>query len=386
MSKEYERLLLLEPEAHILAAATAAGLDTWLVTGLVDGRLNEEQLCGRRVRTDFQDADRLFTKLVKTAVTHEIPHVLYFGDEEVIHLAVERALLELSPTSAEPLRRLRDPELMRRILNQAGVSVVRAKSALNVVAVRTLAEEFTAPVVVKAGFGPRTTVLRDGDDLDAWAADAPAGPYVVEEFLTGPRISVDTLSREGMHQVTGMTARADSGADLLYPAPLSEADRTAIRTAVRALLDLAGLEHGPAHTEVVVTERGPRIAASAARPAPSAIRRLIQAATGRPPEEDVLSALIGSLPRCPAPTSFAALTRLAVPCTGPNLAAALDDIRGLSHVHDARFAAASDGTPAHVQVIVRGGSPEAAQERLTEVRSRWATNPNVSGNVAGGKW
>ncbi|WP_369354901.1 acetyl-CoA carboxylase biotin carboxylase subunit family protein [Streptomyces sp. cg2] len=386
MSKEEKRLLLVEPEAHVLAIATAAGLDTWSVTGLADGRLDEEQLYRRRVRADFQDADRLFTKLVKTAVTHEIPHILYFGDEEAIRLAVERALLELSPTRAEPLRRLRGPEFMRRILNQAGVSVVRAKSVPNVAAVRTLAEEFTAPVVVKAGIEPRTTVLRDGDDLDAWAADAPAGPYVVEEFLTGPRISVDTLTREGMHQVTGMTVRADSGAGLLYPAPLSEADRTAIRTAVRALLDLAGLQYGPAHTEVVVTERGPRIAASAARPAPSAIRRLMHAATGWPPEEDVLSALTGSSPRCPAPTSFAALTRLSVPCTGPHLAAALDDICGLSHVHDARVAAASDGTSEHVEVIVRGGSPRAAQERLTDVRRRWATNPHVSGNAVGGRW
>ncbi|MDV9175116.1 hypothetical protein R6V09_34015 [Streptomyces sp. W16] len=361
------RMLLLEPDAGLRSAATAAGFDTWSVGCPATAAPDTD----RRSSVDLDDVDALHSALVRTARTHEIPHIVYLGDSEVLHLAVERALRELSPTRAEPLRRLRDPAVMRRILNQSGVSVVRAESATTVEAVRALVEDFPLPVAVKAGPVPRTTVIRSRDDLEKWVADAPAGPHLVEEFLSGPRVSVDTLTCEGMHEVTGMTTGTYGGADLLHPAALSEADTAEIRTAVRALLDLAGLQSGPAHTQVVVTGNGPRIAASKARLGAQPIRRLVRASTGRVPEEDVLSALSGSPRRYPAPVRSAALARLPLSHRGAGLAAVLDVVGAMDHVDDVRVAEADGDVPEHVQVIVHGGSRQEVGERLAAVRQRW---------------
>lgn len=71
------------------------------------------------------------------------------------------------------------------------------------------------------------------------------------EGLVGPVLRVETMTGGGMHRVLAVS-----------PAPrCDEARLAAVRSAVRALLDLAGHQEGPARTEVALTEDGPRIVA-----------------------------------------------------------------------------------------------------------------------------
>ncbi|GGZ16130.1 hypothetical protein GCM10010387_05780 [Streptomyces inusitatus] len=76
-----------------------------------------------------------------------------------------------------------------------------------------------------------------------------AGPHLADEPPAGPRFRVRTLTVDGMHLVVDITA-------LKPAAPPSEAERAGIRATVRALLDLAGFEHGSAQTEAVLTTDG----------------------------------------------------------------------------------------------------------------------------------
>ncbi|MGI5377172.1 ATP-grasp domain-containing protein [Streptomyces sp. CA-251387] len=268
MGEMAQRVLLVEPEAEVADAAAAVGLEVW------------------SVQNATEDVGALHSLLVDCGSTHGIEHILYFGGSEALHRVVERALGDISPRRAEALRRLGDPVAMRRILNESGVSVVRAMPVESVEGVCVLAERFPLPWVVKAGGDTRGTVVRDRADLDEWTAGAQAGPYLVEEFLVGPEVGVETLTCEGMHEVIGMTAlrsAAPAGAELFYPAPLSDADRVGVRATVRSLLDLVGYESGLAHTHVVLTESGPRIASARARPGGPPVRLLMRVATGRHP-------------------------------------------------------------------------------------------------------
>ncbi|MBA0053682.1 hypothetical protein E0L36_23295 [Streptomyces sp. AJS327] len=375
MNTDAPRVLLVMPEPRVLRAAVAAGLEPWSVgdpawSAAVDARPGT--LEARHPTVRVRDGETLHSVLTRTARAHAIGHILYAGDEEAVHLSVERAAAELSPARAGPVRTLRDPRAMRRVLNQGGVSVVRAEPAPTVAAVRSLAARHSGPLVVKSPGAPGATLLRDGDDLDRWAAAAPAGPHLVEEYLPGPRISVDTLSREGMHTVTAMTAHHRRGAELLYPAPLSEEERAGVRSVVRALLDLAGFETGPAHTRVVVTPDGPRIAAATPRLAPPPVRCLVRAATGRPPDEDVLATLAGAAPpHHPTPDGSLALGRLPLPGAAPEVTAILDDLGHSPHVRDVRGVPATGRRPEHVRLIVRGRTAREAAERLARLRRRW---------------
>ncbi|MFI7408751.1 acetyl-CoA carboxylase biotin carboxylase subunit family protein [Streptomyces sp. NPDC049627] len=361
-----ERVLLVEPEDEVVDAAAAVGLEVRSVPAEESGQSS--------VRTEGGDALR--SLLRDRAVEYGIEHILYFGRSEAVQRAVEAALVDLSPRRAEVVRRLGDPVAMRRILNESRVSVVSAMPAESTDGVRALAERCALPLVVKRGSDPRAvTVVRDRADLDEWTAGAQAGPYLVEEFLTGPEVSVETLTCAGMHEVVGMTAlrsAAPAGADLLYPAPLSDADRAGVRATVRSLLDLVGYESGLAHTQVVLTESGPRIASARARPSGPAVRLLMRVATGRHPGEDVLAALAGRTPRKPDAARFAALATLALPAGGPEPAARLDGVRTLAHVREVGVVDTEAGSGGRaVRLVVDGASPEEVAERLTAVRRQW---------------
>lgn len=365
MGEKPERVLLVEPEAEVVDAAAAVGLEAW------------------SVRNGTEDVGDLHSLLVDRGVTHGIQHILYFGASEVLHRAVERAVGDISPRRGEASRRLGDPVAMRRILNESGVSVVRATPVESVEGVCVLAERFPLPWVVKAGGEAKGTVVRDRADLDEWTAGAHGGPYLVEEFLVGPEVGVETLTCEGMHEVIGMTAlrsAAPAGADLMYPASLSDADRAGVRATVRSLLDLVGYESGLAHTHVVLTESGPRIASARARAGGHPLALLMRVANGRHPGVDILSALAGRSPRKPDAARFAALATLALSDAAPDPTAGLDGIRALAHVHEVRVVGAGTGSGGRgVQVVVDGASPEDVAERLSVVRRTWEASAHVHG-------
>ncbi|MBL1109809.1 hypothetical protein JK361_35455 [Streptomyces sp. 5-8] len=96
--------------------------------------------------------------------------------------------------------------------------------------------------------------LQDLSSVERWAeraaADGKASPYAVHGPVDGPRFSVDTETVDGMHNVARIA-----------PSPSDEAERAAMRSLVRSLLDLAGHESGPARTQVVLTPAGLRVVA-----------------------------------------------------------------------------------------------------------------------------
>lgn len=103
--------------------------------------------------------------------------------------------------------------------------------------------------------------LRDLSTVEWWAAHTGTGRASDDggEEGTGEEaeFGVDTVTRDGMHQVVGITCRAPAGVGPgREPA---EADRAVLHSSVRALLDMAEHEDGPAHTVVILTPRGPRV-------------------------------------------------------------------------------------------------------------------------------
>ncbi|MFI6893868.1 acetyl-CoA carboxylase biotin carboxylase subunit family protein [Streptomyces sp. NPDC050256] len=382
MSEDIQRVLLVMPEPGVLEAAAGVSLDVWAVSDRGADPLDIGGISRRRLTVDFGDADALHALLVNTARDQGIPHILYFGESDEVRLAVEHASFQLSQGQASSLHKLRDPVTMRRILNQSGVSVVSAAPVSSVESVRALVGRCVLPVVVKTRSAMSCTVIRDKADLDAWAGSTSVEPCLVEEYLAGPEVVVNTLSCDGMHQVIGMTAlrsAAPAGVDLLHPAGLSEGDRAEIRTTVRALLDLTGHESGPVHTRVVLTQSGPRIASSRAWLSGNPVRRLMQAASGRAPVESVLSTLAGAPPHALDSIQFAALARLVPPHAGRILAGVLEDLSNVDYVVDLRVVEAGMGIATHAEVIVHGASPAVAAERLGEVRRRWESSWGAHG-------
>jgi hypothetical protein len=376
VGKNAHRILLVQPDTRTLDAAAEFGFEVWSVTVAEQGTPSCAAPAGDRHRTaDGTDARAVEHLLVDMVRAHHITHILYVGDAPVLRRAVERALVEVSPVQARALHRLHDPVAMRRLLNQSGVSPVNAVLVQSVDIARAWARNLPFPLVVKSVPDRRTVVLRDRSDLDTWVDRPPPMPCVVEDFLAGPHLLVDTVTHAGMHDVVGVTGAGGAtpeGVDLLYPAVLPEADAAEVRTVVRALLDLAGHENGPVRTRVVLTADGPRIATATAFPGTDAVARLRHAATGRLPAREALAALAGHRTPQPAPCRFAGLARLRHVPDGPPLVRALERIKRAGHAHDVRISEIVF-PERRAEIIVQADSPQAVSKRHTAMREQWET-------------
>jgi biotin carboxylase len=108
---------------------------------------------------------------------------------------------------------------------------------------------------------------------------------VVEDFLSGVQYSVECFSEQGEHQLVTVTRKYSDPVSLVelghvMPAPLDPQDAEAIGEHVCRALDALGVEFGPTHTEIVLTESGPRLIETHLRFGGDSIWDLVTDATG----------------------------------------------------------------------------------------------------------
>ncbi|WP_327064769.1 ATP-grasp domain-containing protein [Kitasatospora sp. NBC_01302] len=189
-------------------------------------------------------------------------------------VAGQLGLPHMSPAAA---RACRDKFTTRTLLDAAGLPGVRHRLVHSAAEAAAAAEEIGFPLVLKpralAGSLGVTVVREPGDFAPAYALAAASvmgpldasGGVLVEEFLDGPEISVDSLVADGRAQPL-FVARKRLGFDpfceevghLVGPwrhEPWAGAVEELVVGAHRAL----GIEQGTTHTELRLTARGPRL-------------------------------------------------------------------------------------------------------------------------------
>ena len=98
-----------------------------------------------------------------------------------------------------------------------------------------------------------------------------SGGVIVEEYLRGSEVSVEVIVLDGVPHVLQVTDKLTTGAPHFVemghsqPSRLPEKDISAIKDlASRAALSV-GIQNGPAHVEIMLTEKGPRMIELGAR-------------------------------------------------------------------------------------------------------------------------
>jgi len=98
-----------------------------------------------------------------------------------------------------------------------------------------------------------------------------SGEVLIEEFMTGREVSVETLSVDGKVSILAITDKLTTGAPFFVEMGHSQPaqfERSIIekikKVAIDAVLAL-GIENGASHTEIIVTETGPKIVEIGAR-------------------------------------------------------------------------------------------------------------------------
>lgn len=98
-----------------------------------------------------------------------------------------------------------------------------------------------------------------------------SGEMIVEEFMEGSEVSVETLSIDGNVHIIAITDKLTTGAPQFVemghsqPSYLSEDTQNKIKLVASAAVKAIGIKDGPSHTEIIVTSDGPKIVELGAR-------------------------------------------------------------------------------------------------------------------------
>ncbi|MFF1295576.1 MULTISPECIES: ATP-grasp domain-containing protein [unclassified Streptomyces] len=387
------RLLMVMPYRQFVRKAQDEGF--W-VGAIWDPRLETPEylddvraLADVFVTADFRDEELLRRTIREVAKEHRASVIYHIGREETMAAAYEVAEeLRVEVNPAEAVRFLTDKHAMRDLLAARGLSPVSFEAVATRREVPDAVRRIGRPAVVKptALAGSRGVFLwQEEADLAVWTALVEQydydGPFLVEEYLRGPEYSVETLSRDGEHRIVGITEKLLGAPPLfveaghVHPAPLPPERRQAVEDLTTELLTACGYRFGPAHTEVIWTEAGPRVVESQARLGGDRIPRLIQLATGLDIEQAIFAGLAGT-PAGPAEATATALVRFfAFPSGHVDEIRGLEKAAGLAYVDELSLklhpgdtvTEVRDSKSRHGHVIVSGASPDEARRRCAEV-------------------
>ncbi|ACV29293.1 Alanine-anticapsin ligase BacD [Anaerococcus prevotii] len=123
--------------------------------------------------------------------------------------------------------------------------------------------------------GIRLVESTDACDLkkifDYCKSNSNSGKLLVEEYMEGPEVSVETISKDGVCNVIQITDKITTGppyfVELGHSQP-SSLDKETIDKIKKVAIDTnraIGIENGPSHTEIKVTKDGPKVVEVGAR-------------------------------------------------------------------------------------------------------------------------
>ena len=359
-----DRLLVIGgSRATDLQSAKAVGLHVTYVQK--KGRVEPAHLAwsDRALVLDYEDLS-LLVPLARALHRHApFGHVMSLAENGLLPAASVNDALQLRGTTYRTALLFMDKWAMRQHLNRLGLSVVQAALGSRMEHIERFGGDCGFPIIMKpvdATGSSNVLLVRSMDDVPwAWkhATDAGMSRFVLEEHLAGPEISVESLSFGSHHVVIAITGKqtlpnlVECGH--VIPADLDDATCSEVQTLVARFLDAVELRDGPAHTEMKLTSRGPRIVESHNRLGGDEIGRMVLEACG---VDMVASSLAwafgkaGAVPATPIPRKAVAI-RFFTPAPGR-----VQRIHGVDEVR---------ANPAVVDVVLQvepGG-------RIDEVRS-----------------
>jgi biotin carboxylase len=191
-----------------------------------------------------------------------------FGVPTAAHVASSLGLRGLTPRTAELAC---DKGLMREQWERDGLANAAFRVVVSQREAREASEAIGLPVVLKpadsGGGGRGVSVVYEPDELEwAYGFAAPFarnGRIVVERFLDGTELTIESVSRGGEVHVLAVSdkikppLRTRVATSLHYPADLSPGMLEQVHGLAAAAIRSLGLMDGPSHVEMIVTADGP---------------------------------------------------------------------------------------------------------------------------------
>ncbi|MGW0390013.1 ATP-grasp domain-containing protein [Streptomyces sp. NPDC003042] len=274
-------------------------------------------LAARNILTvDTNDMDALLPHLERLHAVLAFDGVVSSCDYYLPAVARTAERLGLPGPAPDAVEAACRKDLTRRVLGEAGIPGPRFAVCGDAAQAVAAAREIGYPLVVKpvdlcAGMLVRE--VRDERELDLACralTDFPVNArgqdrmpvFLLEEFLTGPEVSVETVSFAGATHVVGVTDKSIGGAPAfietghMFPAGTSAAQAQAAADTAVAAIKALGLDHVVCHTEIKLTPEGPKVVEVNPRPAGNRITELVRHVTGVDLAAACVDVALGAVP------------------------------------------------------------------------------------------
>jgi biotin carboxylase len=267
---------------------------------------------------DYGDIDRLLPLVRALHAAYPFQAAVSLSELGLLPTARINEALGLGGESVATVELLLDKWQMRRHLAAKGISPVASAVGRSTRDIREFVQANGLPIIVKpiresgslgvfrihdrADVDLVTERFRSLDDGHWVAGDLSSADsfdeFLMEEFLDGPELSVETLSFDGRHVVVAVTDKETGGSGFVeighsQPSGCPPETLREVARLVTDFLDAVGLRNGPGHTEVKLTSRGPRIVESHNRIGGDRINELAEIAYGVDMERYALGAEFG---------------------------------------------------------------------------------------------
>ncbi len=221
-------------------------------------------------------------KVVEAAREEKIDGIMTLASDMPMR-AVAAVSKELGLTGIDLTTAIRatDKAEMRKCLKEHGVPIPAFYKVSNLAEYQNAIKNFTDKFIVKPADNSGSRGIFLIEDLSDKELIENAyeysrqysrnGDVVVEEFMRGKEVSVETISVDGECHVIQITDKLTTGAphfvEMGHSQPTKHDEQTVkrIKQVAKSAVEAIGIKNGPSHTEIIVTEQGPKIVELGAR-------------------------------------------------------------------------------------------------------------------------
>ena len=157
---------------------------------------------------------------------------------------------------------------MKRVLQEKNISTAKFEILRTETDLKKLSK-FQYPIIVKpvdrSGSMGVSKVTSDTQLLEAFRKAIEASlsnEVIVEEFILGQELSVESISQDGSHQILAITDKVTTGSPCFVelehhqPADINSRLRMEIEKIIPNALDILKISNGAAHSELFITSSG----------------------------------------------------------------------------------------------------------------------------------
>lgn len=220
--------------------------------------------------------------IIEAARRHRIDGIMTLATDmpmrSVASVAKEMGLTGIDEGTA--LRATNKAE-MRKAPKAYNVPVPRFFTASDESEYNEVVKQFSVPFIVKPVDSSGSRGIFEVADItdqnmvrkayDYCKPYSKTGDVIVEEYMSGPEVSVETLSIDGTCHVLQITDKLTTGAphyvEMGHSQPTRHSKEIAKKISETAIAanKAIGIKNGPSHTEIIITGEGPKIVEIGAR-------------------------------------------------------------------------------------------------------------------------